>query len=156
MNINATLLGQAISFTIFVWFCMKYVWPPLTAAMQERQQQLSEGLQHAEQAQSELETAKADIEVQLNETKQQAAVLIEQANKRANNIVEEAKELAIKEGERLKLAARADIEQEINGAKEALRAQVAVLAVAGAEKILEATIDQNAHSGILDGLASEL
>ena len=156
MNINATLLGQAISFTIFVWFCMKYVWPPLTAAMQERQQQLSEGLQNAELAQTELDAAKADIEVQLNETKQQAAVLIDQANKRANNIVEEAKELAIKEGERLKLAARADIEQEINGAKEALRAQVAVLAVIGAEKILEATIDQNAHSGILDGLASEL
>jgi len=156
VNINATLLGQAISFTIFVWFCMKYVWPPLTAAMQERQQQLSEGLQNAELAQTELDAAKADIEVQLNETKQQAAVLIDQANKRANNIVEEAKELAIKEGERLKLAARADIEQEINGAKEALRAQVAVLAVIGAEKILEATIDQNAHSGILDGLASEL
>ena len=156
MNINATLLGQAISFAIFVWFCLKYVWPPLTAAMQERQQQLSEGLQNAELAQTELDAAKADIEVQLNETKQQAAVLIDQANKRANNIVEEAKELAIKEGERLKLAARADIEQEINGAKEALRAQVAVLAVAGAEKILEATIDQNVHSGILDGLASEL
>ena len=156
MNINATLLGQAISFAIFVWFCLKYVWPPLTAAMQERQQQLSEGLQNAELAQTELDAAKADIEVQLNETKQQAAVLIDQANKRANNIVEEAKELAIKEGERLKLAARADIEQEINGAKEALRAQVAVLAVIGAEKILEATIDQNAHSGILDGLASEL
>ena len=156
MNINATLLGQAISFAIFVWFCMKYVWPPLTAAMQERQQQLSEGLQNAELAQTELDAAKADIEVQLNETKQQAAVLIDQANKRANNIVEEAKELAIKEGERLKLAARADIEQEINGAKEVLRAQVAVLAVIGAEKILEATIDQNAHSGILDGLASEL
>lgn len=156
MNINATLLGQAISFAIFVWFCLKYVWPPLTAAMQERQQQLSEGLQNAELAQTELDAAKADIEVQLNETKQQAAVLIDQANKRANNIVEEAKELAIKEGERLKLAARADIEQEINGAKEVLRAQVAVLAVIGAEKILEATIDQNAHSGILDGLASEL
>jgi len=156
VNINATLLGQAISFAIFVWFCLKYVWPPLTAAMQERQQQLSEGLQNAELAQTELDAAKADIEVQLNETKQQAAVLIDQANKRANNIVEEAKELAIKEGERLKLAARADIEQEINGAKEVLRAQVAVLAVIGAEKILEATIDQNAHSGILDGLASEL
>lgn len=156
MNINATLIGQAISFTIFVWFCMKYVWPPLTAAMQERQQQMSEGLQNAEKAQAELDLAKAEVENQLKEAKQQSASLIDQANKRGNQIVEEAKDIAIKEGERLKQAAQADIEQEVNSAKEALRQQVAVLAIAGAEKILASSVDQNAHSEMLNNLAKEL
>ncbi len=156
MNINATLIGQAISFTIFVWFCMKYVWPPLTAAMQERQQQMSEGLQNAEKAQAELDLAKAEVENQLKEAKQQSASLIDQANKRGNQIVEEAKDIAIKEGERLKQAAQADIEQEVNSAKEALRQQVAVLAIAGAEKILASSVDQNAHSEMLNNLAAEL
>lgn len=156
MNINATLIGQAISFTIFVWFCMKYVWPPLTAAMQERQQQMSEGLQNAEKAQAELDLAKAEVENQLKEAKQQSASLIDQANKRGNQIVEEAKDIAIKEGERLKQAAQADIEQEVNSAKEALRQQVAVLAIAGAEKILASSVDQNAHSEMLKNLAAEL
>jgi F-type H+-transporting ATPase subunit b len=156
VNINATLIGQAISFTIFVWFCMKYVWPPLTAAMQERQQQMSEGLQNAEKAQAELDLAKAEVENQLKEAKQQSASLIDQANKRGNQIVEEAKDIAIKEGERLKQAAQADIEQEVNSAKEALRQQVAVLAIAGAEKILASSVDQNAHSEMLNNLAKEL
>jgi len=156
VNINATLIGQAISFTIFVWFCMKYVWPPLTAAMQERQQQMSEGLQNAEKAQAELDLAKAEVENQLKEAKQQSASLIDQANKRGNQIVEEAKDIAIKEGERLKQAAQADIEQEVNSAKEALRQQVAVLAIAGAEKILASSVDQNAHSEMLKNLAAEL
>jgi len=156
VNINATLIGQAISFTIFVWFCMKYVWPPLTAAMQERQQQMSEGLQNAEKAQAELDLAKAEVENQLKEAKQQSASLIDQANKRGNQIVEEAKDIAIKEGERLKQAAQADIEQEVNSAKEALRQQVAVLAIAGAEKILASSVDQNAHSEMLNNLAAEL
>jgi F-type H+-transporting ATPase subunit b len=156
VNINATLIGQAISFAIFVWFCMKYVWPPLTAAMQERQQQMSEGLQNAEKAQAELELAKAEVENQLKEAKQQSASLIDQANKRANQIVDDAKDTAIKEGERLKQAAQADIEQEVNSAKEALRHQVAVLAIAGAEKILKSSVDQNAHSEMLNNLAAEL
>lgn len=156
MNINATLIGQAISFAIFVWFCMKYVWPPLTAAMQERQQQMSEGLQNAEKAQAELDLAKAEVENQLKEAKQQSASLIDQANKRGNQIVEEAKDIAIKEGERLKQAAQADIEQEVNSAKEALRQQVAVLAIAGAEKILASSVDQNAHSEMLNNLSAEL
>ena len=156
MNINATLIGQAISFTIFVWFCMKYVWPPLTAAMQERQQQMSDGLENAEKAQEELDQAKSEVANQLKEAKLQSASLIDQANKRANQIVEEAKGIAIQEGDRLKQAAQADIEQEVNSAKEALRQQVAVLAVAGAEKILENNVDQNVHSEMLNNLAAQL
>lgn len=156
MNINATLIGQAISFTIFVWFCMKYVWPPLTAAMQERQQQMSDGLENAEKAQEELDQAKSEVANQLKEAKLQSASLIDQANKRANQIVEDAKGIAIQEGDRLKQAAQADIEQEVNSAKEALRQQVAVLAVAGAEKILENNVDQNVHSEMLNNLAAQL
>ena len=156
MNINATLIGQAISFTIFVWFCMKYVWPPLTAAMQERQKQMSDGLENAEKAQEELDEAKSEVANQLKEAKLQSASLIDQANKRANQIVEDAKGIAIQEGDRLKQAAQADIEQEVNSAKEALRQQVAVLAVAGAEKILENNVDQNVHSEMLNNLAAQL
>lgn len=156
MNINATLIGQAISFAIFVWFCMKYVWPPLTAAMQERQKQLSDGLLNAEKAQAELDRVKEQMVGELNQAKQQAAALIDQANKRASQIVEDAKDVAIKEGERLKQAAQAEIEQEINRAKETLRKQVSQLAIAGAEKILERSIDQNVHSDIVNKLAVEL
>lgn len=156
MNINATLIGQAISFAIFVWFCMKYVWPPLTAAMQERQKQLSDGLLNAEKAQAELDRVKAQMAAELNQAKQQAAGLIDQANKRANQIVEDAKGAALKEGDRLKQAAQAEIEQEIQRAKEALRKQVSQLAIAGAEKILERSIDQSVHSDIVNKLAVEL
>lgn len=156
MNINATLIGQAISFAIFVWFCMKYVWPPLTAAMQERQKQMSDGLQNAERAQQELDEAKAKVEANLQEAKQQAAELIEQANKRANQIVDEAKDAAKQEGQRITQLAEAEITQEINRAKEELRTQVAQLAIAGAEKILESSVDQQAHSAMLSKLAAEL
>ncbi|HEY9135162.1 MAG TPA: F0F1 ATP synthase subunit B [Pseudomonadales bacterium] len=156
MNINATLIGQAISFAIFVWFCMKFVWPPLIAAMQERQKQMSDGLQNAERAQQELDEAKVKAEAHLLEAKQQAAGLIDQANKRARQIVEEAQELAKQEGERIKLLAEADIKQEVNRAKEDLRAQVSILAIAGAEKILSSSVDQQAHSKMLNKLAAEL
>ncbi len=156
MNINATLIGQAISFAIFVWFCMKYVWPPLTAAMQERQKQMSDGLQNAERAQQELDEAKVKAEASLQEAKQQAAELIEQANKRANQIIDEAKDAAKQEGQRITQLAEAEITQEINRAKEELRTQVAQLAIAGAEKILESSVDQQAHSAMLSKLAAEL
>ena len=156
MNINATLIGQAISFAIFVWFCLKYVWPPITNAMQERQKQLSEGLDNAEKAEQELAEAKAKAGEELVVAKQKAAELIEQANKRASQIIDEAKNQAVEAGERLKEAAQADIEQEINNAKEQLRGQVSVLAVLGAEKILQASVDQSAHSDMLNKLAAEL
>ena len=156
MNINATLIGQAISFAIFVWFCMKFVWPPIIAAMEERKKQMSDGLQNAELAEQALDDAKARAEENLVEAKQQAAELIDQANKRASSIVEEAKDTAKQEGERIKLLAEADIVQEVNRAKEELRAQVSQLAIAGAEKILESSVDQQAHSGMLSKLANEL
>ncbi len=156
MNINLTLLGQMISFSIFIWFCMKYVWPPLINAMQERQKKIAEGLQEADRAAKDLELAQKKATDLLREAKEQAAQLIEQANKRANQLVEEAKDQARAEGDRLKTAAQADIEQEVQRAKEALRAQVAGLSLLGAEKILQSSVNQEAHGKMLEQLASEL
>ena len=156
MNINITLFGQLVSFAVFVWFCMKYIWPPLTSAMEERQQKMASGLQNAEKASQELATAQQQADSTLKEAKQQAAELIEQANKRANQLIDEAKDQAREEGERLKAAAQSEIEQEINRAKEELRGQVAGLAVSGAEKILRSSVDASAHSKMLEQLATEL
>lgn len=156
MNINMTLLGQMISFAIFVWFCMKYVWPPLINAMQERQKKIAEGLQEADRAAKDLELAQKKATDLLREAKEQAAQLIEQANKRANQLIEESKDHARAEGDRLKTAAQADIEQEVQRAKEALRAQVAALSLLGAEKILQTSVNQEAHGKMLEQLASEL
>jgi len=156
MNFNATLPGQAIAFAIFVWFCMKYVWPPLIAAMKDRQKKIADGLQDADMAAKDLELAQEKAAEILREAKLQAAGLIEQANKRAAQLVDEGKEHARLEGDRLKQAAEGEIEQEVNRAKESLRTQVAGLAVMGAEKILGATVDQKAHNKMLDQLASEL
>lgn len=156
MNINLTIIGQAIAFAIFVVFCMKYVWPPITAALAERKKKIAEGLDAAERAQRDLELAKKKAASDMRASKEEAAAIIEQANKRANQIVDEAKEQAREEAERVKTSAQAEIEQEANRAKEALRAQVAVLALAGAEKILEASIDEKAHAQLVDKLAAEL
>lgn len=156
MNINATIIGQAIAFFFFVWFCMKFVWPPLTGALRERQKKIAEGLDAADRASRDLELAKEKATQALREGKEQAAVIIEQANKRANQIVDEAKEQATDEGSRLKEAARAEIDQEVNRAKEVLRAQVAALAIAGAEKILGKSVDAKASAELVDKLAAEL
>ena len=156
MNINMTLLGQTISFAIFVWFCMKFVWPPITAAMAERQKKIAEGLNAADRAQRDLSLTQEKVAQTLRETKEQATQIIEQANKSANLIVEEAKQQARAEGERLVTAAKAEIEQEVNRAKDQLRAQVAVLAVKGAEQILQSEVDSAAHSELVDKLASQL
>ena len=156
MNINATLLGQMISFAIFTWFCLKYVWPPIIKAMEERQNKLAAGLQDAEKAQEALKNAELGADERLKEAKDQAAALIEQANKRASQIIEEAKDQAKAEGNRLKAQAETEIEQEINRAKEQLRSEVSGLIIAGAEKVLGSAVDQNAHKGILDKLATEL
>lgn len=156
MNLNATIIGQSIAFFVFVWFCMKYVWPPITAILEERQQKIAEGLEAAERAQRDLNLAQNKAAEELREAKQQGAELIEQANKRANQIVEEAKEKAREEGQRLIAAANAEIEMELQRAKEALRAQVAAIAVAGAEKILESSIDEAANEELMKKLAAEL
>ncbi len=156
MSINATLIGQAIAFIIFVWFCMKFVWPPLLAAIEERQKKIADGLANAERASKDLDLAQQKATDQIKEGKQQAAEIIEQANKRGVQIVEEAKAEA--EAVRAKIIAQghAEIEAERNRARDQLRAQVATLAVAGAEKILQRSIDADAHSDIVEKLAAEL
>jgi F-type H+-transporting ATPase subunit b len=156
VNINATILGQMIAFAFFVWFCMKYVWPPLTAAMAERQKKIADGLEAADRAGKDLELAQSRVADQLKEAKSEASGIIDQANKRATQIIDEAKEQAREEGQRLIAGAQAEIEQEVNRAKEQLRAQVASIAIAGAEKILEASIDENAHAELAEKLASSL
>lgn len=156
MNINATLLGQAIAFAFFVWFCMKFVWPPLIAAIEERQKKISDGLTQAERAGKDLDLAKAKAAEQLKVAKAQAAEIVEQANKRRAQIVEEAKTEA--EAERLKIVTQgaAEIESERNRAREELRQQVSNLAIAGAEKIIKRSIDKQANSDIIDKLVAEL
>ncbi len=156
MNINLTLFGQMVTFAIFVWFCMKFVWPVIITAMEERQQKIADGLDAADRAMRDLAAAQDKATDQMKEAKQEAAGIVDQANKRANQIVDEAKQQAITEGDRLKVAAEAEIEQEINRAKEELRASVAGLALAGAEKVLEASIDDKANRALVDNLASQL
>ncbi|MCS5587948.1 MAG: F0F1 ATP synthase subunit B [Porticoccaceae bacterium] len=156
MNINLTLFGQMVTFAFFVWFCMKFVWPIILQAMEERQQKIADGLDAADRALHDLEQAQNKASDQMQEAKQEAAGIIDQANKRAVQIIEEAKQQAVTEGERLKVAAQAEIEQEVNRAKEELRATVAGLALAGAEKVLEASIDEKSNRALVDKLAAQL
>ena len=156
MNINATLIGQSVAFFIFVVFCMKFVWPPVIAALHERQKKIADGLDAASRAARDLELAQDKAGQQLREAKAQAAEIIEQAKKRGNQIVEEAVEKARIDADRVKVQAQAEIEQELNSVKDALRAQLGSLAVEGAEKILGATIDQNAHAELVTKLAAEI
>ena len=156
MNINATLIGQSLSFLFFVWFCMKFIWPVIRGAMEERAQKIAEGLQAADRAARDLELAQEKATHQMRDAKEQAAGIIEQANKRSLQIIGEAKEAARIEGERVKAAARAELEQEVNRAREQLRGQVATLAIAGAEKILRRTIDAAAHQDLVSELADQL
>jgi len=156
VNINATLIFQGIAFFIFVVFCMKFIWPPVIRALEERQKKIAEGLDAANRAERDLDLAKEKITGQLREAKEQAAEIIEQAKKRAGLMVEEAREQAKVEAERVKSQARAEIEQEVTAIKEALRAQLGVLAVSGAEKILGATVDAKAHDKLLNQLAAQI
>jgi F-type H+-transporting ATPase subunit b len=145
-----------VAFTLFVLFCMKYVWPPILAAMQERAEKIAEGLAAADRASQDLELAKEAAVERLKEAKTEAAGIVDAANKRAAQIVDEAKDQARVEGERLKEAAQAEIDQEVNRAREQLRGQVASLALAGAEKVLGAEIDKQRHADLVDKLAAEL
>ena len=156
MNINMTIIGQAIWFVLFVLFCMKFVWPPITRALEERKQKIAEGLSAADRAERDLALAQEKATANLKEAKDKAAEIIDQANRRANQILEDAKEAARTEGERLIAQAQAEIEREINGAREKLRAEVSALALAGAEKVLAAEVNRDAHGKMLDQLASQL
>jgi F-type H+-transporting ATPase subunit b len=156
MDIHLTLVAQAIAFAILIWVTVQYVWPPLLQAIETRQKTIADGLAAAHEGRSALEVAAKKSEVTLNEAKQKASEIIGQAEKRATQIVEDAKGNAKVEGERILTGAKAEIDQEVNRAKEGLRAQVSVLAIAGAEKILRKEIDGKAHSDMLSKLAAEL
>jgi|TARA_Y100000588_G_scaffold279936_1_gene296853 F-type H+-transporting ATPase subunit b len=156
VNINLTLIGQSITFLFFIWFCHAFVWGAIRKAMEEREKQIADGLDAADRAGRDLELAQEKAAKQLGEAKAEAASIIDAANKRANQIIDEAKESARAEGDRLKAAAQAEVEQEVNRAKEALRSQVAALALAGAEKVLEASIDESVHKDMVDKLAAGL
>jgi F-type H+-transporting ATPase subunit b len=156
MNLNATILGQSFAFAIFVWFCLKYVWPPITAALAERQRKIADGLEAADRAQRDLSLAQNKAADDMRVAKIKSAEIIDMASKRASQIVDEAKEKAREEGQRIIAGAKAEIEMEIQRAKEDLRAQVASIAIAGAEKILESSVDQAANEELIKKLASEL
>ncbi len=155
MNINLTLIGQLLAFVAFVAFCMRYVWPPIVAAMSERQAKIADGLAAADRASHDLELAQKQAVEQMAEAKREAAGIIDAANKRATALVDEAKATAVAEADRIKAAAASEIEQERARAQEQLLSQVSAMAVAGAEKILGAEIDAAKHAELLSQLTSE-
>ena len=156
MNFNATLIGQSITFIFFVWFCMKFVWPPIMNALETRKKQIADGLAAADRGKHELELAAKKAGDNMRDAKAQAAEVIAQAEKRAAQIIEDAKTAAKEEGDRQLAAAQANIEQEANRARESLREQVAMLAVAGAEKILRREVNAQTHADLLAQLKAEL
>jgi F-type H+-transporting ATPase subunit b len=156
MNFNATLIGQTITFIVFVWFCMKYIWPPLMAVLDERNARISEGLAAAERGQKDLEDAQSKVSDSLKDAKQQAQEIINQAQKRANEIVDEAKDIARDEADKIKVAASSDIDQQVNSAREQLRKEVSGIALAGAEQILNREVDAKTHAAVLDELVAQI
>jgi F-type H+-transporting ATPase subunit b len=150
MNINATLIGQAIAFLIFIWFCMKYVWPPIIQALDERKKKIADGLAAAERGKHEQELAEKRAQQVIHEAKEHANEIISQAQRRGNEIVDESKDTARIEGDRILNSAKAEIEQEANKAK------VGSVALAGAAKILGREIDDKAHTDLLDELVSRI
>lgn len=156
MDFNLTLIGQTIAMIFFVWFCMKYIWPPLLQALEERQTKIADGLAASDRAEKDLAKANEESASIVRAARSQAQEIIDQAGSRKNEMIEEAKTAAGAEGERMLAAARAEIEQESNRAREQLRREVATIAVAGASRLLEKEIDANTHSQLLDKLVAEL
>lgn len=156
MNIGATLVGQTIAFILFVWFCMKYVWPPLIASIEKRQQVIADGLAKADKAEKDLELAQKKAIDFINEAKAQANEIIEQANSRKNRMIDEAKQEAENERSRIIAQGYAEIETARNKAKEDLKSHVASLAMLGAERILNKTVDRNAQNDIVNQLITEI
>jgi F-type H+-transporting ATPase subunit b len=156
VNINATLFLQAIVFAILVWFTMKFVWPPITKALDERAQKIAEGLAAADKAKSELSSANKRVESELATSRTETAARLADAERRGQVIVEEAKAKATEEGQKIIAAAKADAEQQSIKAREALREQVAVLAVKGAEQILRKEVNAGIHADLLGRLKTEL
>ena len=156
MNITVTLFAQSFSFFLFVVFTMKYVWPPIMNALNERTKKIADGLAEAEKGHHELELAEKRSAEILREGKEKSREFIDQAQKRHDEIVDEAKDAAREEGERILHGARVEIEQERQEAKETLRAEVSTLAIAGAEQILMREVDKNAHNEVLDKISASL
>jgi F-type H+-transporting ATPase subunit b len=156
VGINATLIGQMIAFTVFVLFCTKFVWPPLTKALEERRRKIADGLAAAENSSKELEKAQAEATEVLKAARVQATQILDAAHQRANVIEDEAKASGVAERDRQIASAKAEIDTEANRAREQLRTQVAALAVAGAEKLIKREIDPNVHKALLDELIAEI
>lgn len=156
MNLNFTMVAQGLAFLLFIGFTMKFVWPPLLKAIEARQKQIAEGLAAAERGKQDLELAAKRAGEELQRARAQAGEIVSQAEKRGAAVVEEAKSAAKAEADRIVAGAKAEIEQEVFRAKEALRAQISVLAVTGAEKILRREVDAKAHAQLLTGLEAEL
>jgi len=156
MDIKLSLFAQAAAFGLFIWFTIKFVWPPLLRAIEARQKQIADGLAAAEQGKKSLEVSARQADEAIKEARGRAAEIVTQAEKRAAQVIEEAKGTAKAEGDREKAAAKADIAQAAARAREQLREQVAALAVAGAEKILKREVDAKAHADLLDGIKKQL
>lgn len=156
MSINATLIGQMITFALLVWFTMKYVWPPLYKSLEERKKKIAEGLAAAEKGREEMELAEKKAIGVIREAKEQSAEIVNLAQKRANEIVEESKNTAKQEGERLITSAKAQIDQELQQAKEHLRREVSGLAISAAEQILSAEVDKAKHQEVLNKVSNKL
>lgn len=156
MDINATLFGQLLTFGVLVWFTMKYVWPPITKTMQDREKKIVAGLEAAERSKRELEMAEHKVLSIIREAKQEAQRIIEQANLNSAKLVEEAKSHSRVEGERIIEQAQAEIAREVAKAKEALRAQIATLVIAGAEKVIARDLDAKTHDALLNSLVAEI
>jgi F-type H+-transporting ATPase subunit b len=156
MNINLTLFAQAVSFTAFIWFTVKFVWPHMLRAIETRQKTIADGLAAAEQGRKSLETSTRQADEEIKRARDRAAEIISQAEKRAAQMIDEAKGAAKEEGGREKAAAKAEIAQEVTRAREQLRDRVASLAVAGAEKILRREVDSKAHGELLESIKRQL
>jgi F-type H+-transporting ATPase subunit b len=156
VSINATLIGQMITFALLVWFTMKYVWPPLMQALEERKKKIADGLAAADKGKHEMELAEKKAKSVLRDAKDQASEIVTLAQKRANEVVEESKQAAKLEGERLIAGAKADIDRETQQAKEQLRKQIGTLAISAAEQILKREVDQDKHKEIIKNLEKQL
>ncbi|HCT98854.1 MAG TPA: F0F1 ATP synthase subunit B [Methylococcaceae bacterium] len=156
MSINATLIGQMITFALLVWFTMKYIWPPLFDSLEERKKKIADGLAAAERGQEQIILAEKKAITVLKEAKERSAEIVTLAQKRANEIVEESKHNAKLEGDRLILSAKAQVDQEIQQAREGLRQEITTLALAAAQQILGAEIDKSKHQDILNKVSNQL
>jgi F-type H+-transporting ATPase subunit b len=156
MDINATLIGQAVGFLILVWFTWKFIWPPLLGAIEERQKKIADGLAAADRGQKDLDEAKTKANEIVREARDKAVQVVDQAHKRSGELIDEAKHTAVAEGERLVSAARAEVASEAGRARDGLRRDVATLALAGAERLLGREVDARVHADLLEQLAAEI